>query len=52
MDAEKAVELDDKNIKAYFLMGETLVELAFHSKDKVKIEMAIEKLKKCKRKVR
>jgi hypothetical protein len=23
--AEKAVELDDKNIKAYFLMGETLV---------------------------
>lgn len=24
-DAQKAVELDEKNIKAYFLMGETLV---------------------------
>ncbi len=47
LSAEKAVEFDDKNIKAYFLMGETLVEIAVTSKDKGKIEAAIEKLKKC-----
>jgi hypothetical protein len=29
-------------------MAETLVEIAVNSKDKSKIEMAIEKLKKCK----
>ena len=41
------MQLDDKNIKAYFLMAETLVEIAMNSKDKTKIEEAIEKLKKC-----
>jgi hypothetical protein len=50
-DAEQAVKLDDKNIKAYFLMGDTLVEIAVNSKDKAKIEMAIEQLRKCKKKM-
>jgi hypothetical protein len=36
-DAERAVELDDKNIKGYFLMAETLTEIAVNSKDKSKI---------------
>ncbi len=47
-DAERAVALDEKNIKAYFLMGETLAEIAVHSKDRGKIEHAIEQLRKCK----
>ena len=42
-----AIKYDDKNIKAYSLMGESLVTLAEHTKDKSKIELAIEKLKKC-----
>ncbi len=42
-----AIKYDDKNIKAYSLMGESLVTLAEHTKDKSKIEVAIEKLKKC-----
>lgn len=42
-----AIKYDDKNIKAYSLMGESLVTLADHTKDKTKIELAIEKLKKC-----
>jgi hypothetical protein len=46
-DAERAVTLDEKNIKAYFLMGETLAEIAVHSKDRGKIEHAIEQLRKC-----
>jgi hypothetical protein len=32
-----AIKYDDKNIKAYSLMGESLVALAEHSKDKSKI---------------
>lgn len=46
-DAEKAVQLDEKNIKAYFLKGETLVELAMHTKDTANMENGIEQLKKC-----
>ena len=36
-----AIKYDDKNIKAYSLMGESLVTLADHTKDKTKIELAI-----------
>jgi hypothetical protein len=32
-------------------MGDTLVEIAVNSKDKAKIEMAIEQLRKCKKKM-
>jgi hypothetical protein len=32
-----AIKYDDKNIKAYSLMGESLVTLAEHTKDKSKI---------------
>lgn len=41
LEAEKAVQLDDKNIKGYFLMAECLVSIAENSKDSTKIEEAI-----------
>ena len=47
-DAEIAIKCDDKNIKAYYIAAESLVEVAMNTKDKSKIENAIERLKKCK----
>lgn len=41
ISAQKALEIDDKNIKAYFLEAECLVSVADNSKDRTKIEEAL-----------
>lgn len=45
-DAVHAVELDDKNIKAHLLCGQTLIELGKNEKGTESIENAISKMTK------
>lgn len=45
-DAVHAVELDDKNIKAHLLCGQTLIELGKNEKGTENIETAISKMTK------
>ena len=45
-DSIQAIELDDKNIKAHLLCGQTLVELGKNQKGTENIETAISKMTK------
>ena len=45
-DAVHAIELDDKNIKAHLLCGQTLVEIGKNQKGTDIIESAINKMTK------
>jgi len=42
----EAVELDDKNIKAHKLVGQTLAELGKNERDSKKLRNALKKIKK------
>lgn len=45
-DAQQAVELDQNNLKAHFLIGEALCNLGKSSKDAKKIDTAITRMSK------
>ncbi len=45
-DSIQAIELDDKNIKAHLLCGQTLVEMGKNQKGTENIESAISKMTK------